>query len=379
MNPVGAQYTNRLARPWRIAFVLYASTLTVATHWPRLDLTGPGGAEAPDKLLHLFAFGSLAFLLIQTRWLRNVWTVGVVALLWTVLDELTQSLPVLGRQWSLADMLAGQLGVALVVAWVWAMQPIGSVANRTRIAQQHFLLAELFGKFRSWILVGSAASAGAIVTGGVIALAMFFIFTRYGGEKLSKVLVAAMVGAFVGIHVSLAALLTSRAAKRIAQRPCFRCGSSCEDVLFDEAGRGRCSRCDASVQLGQWVEPMQLPLTAALRGGVPAVALAGGLLVVGTALLLLVLRLSPQLAWAESLIRMWNDLPTDMRAAVDISAIAIILAMSVRLYRWRQAKLYDRQHEQCCACEHDLRGTPITQGVGRCPECGTPFVRFAHD
>ena len=122
---------------------------------------------------------------------------------------------------------------------------------------------------------------------------------------------------------------------------------------------------------------MQLPLKAALRGGVPAVVLASVMLVFGVAAVSIVLDLSWDFAWAKYLIRTWNDLPPDMRAAVDISAIALILAMSVRLYRWRQAKLYDRQHEHCRACEHDLQGTPIEQGIGRCPECGTPFVRFA--
>lgn len=377
MNTIGAQHTKRLARPWRIAFVLYTSALTVATHWPHLDLTGPTGPEAPDKLLHLFAFGGLAFLLIQTRWLGRIWMAGVVTVIWTLLDEITQSLPVLGRQSSLIDILAGQLGIVLVIVWMSVLGPVGGIANRTRIAQQHFLLAELFGKFRSWVLVGAAASGGAIVTGGVIALAMVFVFTRYGGDKLSKVLVAAMVGAVAGIHVSLAAFIAHRAAKRVAQRPCFVCGLSCNDVSFDEAGRGRCSTCDAPVQRGQWVEPMQLPLTAVLRGGGPAVALVAGLLVAGTASLLIVLRLSMYFGWAKSIVRMWNDFPTDMQTAIDFTAIALILACAVRLYRRRQAKLYDCQHERCRACRHDLQGTPIAQGIGRCPECGTPFVRFA--
>ena len=377
MKPNGAQHTKRLARPWRIAFVLYATALTVATHWPRLELTGPGGSEAPDKLLHLFAFGGLAFLLIQTRWLSRVWVAGIVAAIWTLLDEITQALPVLGRQASLIDILAGELGVVLVIVWMSALGPIGTVANRTRVAQQHFFLAELFRRPRTWIVVLSVTLIGALVMGGSIALAMEFVFTRYGGEHLTKVLVASVVGAFAGTHVSMAGLLTRHAGLRVKQRPCFACGSSCDDVSFDDVGRGRCSSCNASVQLGQWAEPMQLPLTAALRGIVPAVALAGGFLVAGTASLLIVLRLSMNLAWAKSLVRMWNDLPVDMQTAVDFTAIALILACAVRVYRWRQAKLYDRQHERCRACEHDLQGTPIAQGLGRCPECGTPFVRFA--
>ena len=91
----------------------------------------------------------------------------------------------------------------------------------------------------------------------------------------------------------------------------------------------------------------------------------------------IVLQLSMSFGWAKSLLGMWSDLPPDMWTAVYLTAIALIVASAVRKYRSRQAKLYDRQHECCRVCEHDLRGTPLEKGVGRCPECGTPFVRFA--
>ena len=93
MTSNATKFLRHLTRPWRFVFVLYACALTVATHWPELDIdteTQP----APDKLLHLFAFGGLAFLLIQTRWLRTIWTVGVLTFMWTLLDEITQALPV---------------------------------------------------------------------------------------------------------------------------------------------------------------------------------------------------------------------------------------------------------------------------------------------
>ncbi len=361
-----------------MVFVYYASALTVATHWPQLDLGMVTESHtAPVKLLHLFGFGGLAFLLIRTNWFRTIWTVGVVTFMWTLLDEITQALPVLGRQSSVTDILAGELGVALVVTWAWALGSIGGVANRTRLAQQHFLLAELIRQPRTWIIVASTALLGALVTGGSIALAMKFVFTRYGGEQLTKILVAAIVGALAGTQVSLAGLLSRVAAGRVKQRPCFGCGASCSVVQFDSAGRGRCPQCDVSLQLGQWAEPMQLPLSAAARGVVPAVAIAGGMLLAGAASLLIVLRLSRQFAWANDLIRTWHDFPPDMQTAVDLTAIALIAALAVRIYRRRQARLHDRQHLNCRACEHDLQGTPITQGVGVCPECGAPFVRFA--
>ncbi len=122
---------------------------------------------------------------------------------------------------------------------------------------------------------------------------------------------------------------------------------------------------------------MQLPLSAAARGAVPAIAFAGGMLIAGVVSLLVLWRLSRQFAWAKFLIRTWDDFSPDMQTVIDLTAITLIAALAVRIYRRRQAKLYDRQHEHCRACEHDLQGTPITQGVGVCPECGTPFVRFA--
>ena len=371
------EHARRSARPWRIAFVLYACALTVATHWPELDI-GTETHPATDKLLHLFAFGGLALLLIQTSWLRTIWAVGVLTFMWTLLDELTQAMPVLGRQSSVTDILAGELGVALVVTWAWALGSIGGDANRTRLAQQHFLLGELFRQPRTWIIVASAGLIGALATGGSIALVMKFVFTRYGGEQLSNILVAAMVGALAGTQVSLAGLLSRVAAGRVKQRPCFGCGTSCSAVRFDSAGQGRCPQCDASLQLGQWAKPMQLPLSAAVRGVVPAVALAGGMLIVGAASVLIVLRPSREFAWANYLIRTWNDFPPDMQTAVDLTAIALIAALAVRMYRRRQARLHDRQHLNCRACEHDLRRSPITQGVGVCPECGATFVRFAN-
>ncbi len=376
MTSNATKFLRRLTRPWRLVFVLYACALTVATHWPQLDI-GTETQPAPDKLLHLFAFGGLAFLLIQTSWLRTIWAVGVLTFMWTLLDEITQALPVLGRESSVIDILAGELGVALVVTWAWALGSIGGVANRTRLAQQHFLLAELLRQPQTWIIVASAALVGALATGGSIALALKFVFTRYGGEQLTKVLVAAMVGALAGTQVSLAGLLARHAAPRVKQRPCFGCGTSCSAVQFDSAGQGRCPQCDAPLQLGQWAEPMQLPLSAAARGVVPALALAGGMLIAGAITLLVLWRLSRQFAWAKILIRTWNDFPPDMQTAVDLTAIALIAALAVRIYRRRQARLHDRQHLNCRACEHDLQGTPITQGVGVCPECGTPFVRFA--
>ncbi len=59
--------------------------------------------------------------------------------------------------------------------------------------------------------------------------------------------------------------------------------------------------------------------------------------------------------------------------------MGLIVAMTVRLYRFQLAQSYDGQHVRCRACRHSLVGTPLNQGTALCGECGTEFVRVAPD
>ena len=59
---------------------------------------------------------------------------------------------------------------------------------------------------------------------------------------------------------------------------------------------------------------------------------------------------------------------------VDFTAVFIVLAIMTRFFRWRLATHYD-QPFQCRSCGHDLRGTPTSEGLGRCGECGASFTR----
>ena len=117
---IGVRRT-RVAWPWRCVLLVYAVALTTATHWPQLKLRPD--APASDKLIHLLAFGGLTFLLWQTRWFRRRWTVVVIALVWSLLDELTQGL--MQRVVSGYDMVANVLGVLVAGAWLWALAPVG--------------------------------------------------------------------------------------------------------------------------------------------------------------------------------------------------------------------------------------------------------------
>ena len=62
--------------------------------------------------------------------------------------------------------------------------------------------------------------------------------------------------------------------------------------------------------------------------------------------------------------------------AVDFTGVFLAAAVAMRLYRRKLADHYD-QPFRCRKCNHDLRGTPTSEGLGRCGECGHPFARVA--
>jgi hypothetical protein len=367
------QWTRRVARPWRVTFVLYALALTVATHWPALAL-GDETQPAPDKLLHMLAFGGLAVLLWRTRWVKSIWLLVLLMLAWAVADELTQGIPILRRWVTWQDTVAGQLSVILVGAWLWALGPLGGVPSRWRLAFQSFVVADLGAKLGTWLLAAAAGIAGAAVCG----LAAWIVFrvagTVYGNP--GNVIVAAMVGAIAGAQVTVVALLGSRARALADQRPCFACGESCRAAPFDDSGRGCCPSCRSPIHRGQWAPPMQLPMSAALQGVRWGVFTALGLLALVIVLYIVLLVLSVRMTWAKELLGVWQRLTPDMQLAVDLALLGVALASGVRVYRSRQARLHDRQHEVCRGCGHNLTGTPLVQGLGACPECGAPFAKM---
>ena len=210
----------REVRPWRLLFVVYLPALTVGTHWPALGL-GTESQPAPDKLLHMLAFGVLTLLLSRTRWMGSPWLAGLAVLLWTGLDELTQGMGVLRRISTYQDMLAGMLGVCLVTVWLWALGPLGGRANRVRLRWRAFIFADLFCRHDVWLAVGATAGGGGALVGATTWLGASG--TRHA---LTIVFLSATVAAmsFAG---AVAALLYNRHARRLSlQRPCFACGRS---------------------------------------------------------------------------------------------------------------------------------------------------------
>jgi VanZ family protein/ribosomal protein L37AE/L43A len=370
------EWRRRAAAPWRWVFAFYALALTIGTHWPELRMAAVG-RPAPDKLLHMLAFGGLAFLFLQARWLRTGWLAGLAVLAWTALDEVTQALPGVRRTISMQDMVAGQLGVVVVVTWWWALLPLGGRANRNRLRWQRFLIEDLFRRPTSWVAVGAAGVAGVLAAAGLLWLGIATFGDRVLRDPPSAYLCVAFLGAVAAAHVTLAGLLRRAAAAQAPDMPCPACGASCTALAFAADGEGTCPACGEVSHRGMWREPMELPFRAVLRGALPATAATIAILAVGVLTFFLLVFLAHRGGVGAALAAFWRDLDSDLQLGIDLAAIGVSLAVGVRLYRMRQAVFYDRQHLHCRACAHDLTGAPIETGCGRCPECGLPFARYA--
>ena len=181
-----------LTRSWRVAFVIYALTLTVATHWPSLDVSTASYA-APDQPLHMIAFGGLVALLALTRWLGAMWQAALLGLVWAAVDEWSQALPILNRHAMWQDMVAGQLGVVLVWAWWWAVAPVGALADRQRHEQGFAVVDELFASLRTWIVVGLVSVVAGVAAAGVAAAVL--VRLGAGEDLLSWLVIAGVAGA----------------------------------------------------------------------------------------------------------------------------------------------------------------------------------------
>lgn len=193
--------------PWRALFVVYAVVMTAGTHWPALSV-GSSDQVAPDKLLHLLAFGALAGLMLAARWFARPWPVALVAVAWVVLDELSQAIPILQRTVSWQDVLAGLSGVALAFAWAWALRPVAAVRTRwLRMAVAGGLGAPAGGA-AGWALASATApqyaTVAAIAGAAAGAAAAVLAATVRGGRGAGR---AALAGVALLAAAAVAAVL----------------------------------------------------------------------------------------------------------------------------------------------------------------------------
>jgi VanZ family protein len=360
----------RAMRAWRVVFGVYAGALSMGTHWPRLALGDP--TNPPDKMLHAIAFGGLTLLLWQARFVRSLAALALVAVLWTIVDELTQAIPGLGRSISMQDVVASNVGVAIALGVLWATRPRGGALSRLRRARFDRLMDLALSTPNGWMAFLSSASLGAMI--GMVAAIL--IDGRapdpspFQAGVVGLVFGAAAVGPAFLLHG-----MSVREAGMLERRLCLGCGApDCADDA--------CGRCGARPLAAQWLPAPWLGWPDVLKACLPPVL--GGL---GTLLLLAILyagfvRLLPSVsffAWiASEANAVRRDLAPGMETLINALVLGVVVIATVDRCRARLARRVDCGHRSCIGCGHDLRAVPSAnedRGTGRCSECGAGFVR----
>jgi len=367
-----AECQRRELRPWRAIFVLYIIALTTGTHWPQLHLT-IGPEPAPSRVIHALAFGGLTFLLWRTKWLGEGWRLLSALLAWSALDELAQGLPGLGRTVTWTDLAANWSGVILVFAWIRALQPTGGLLNRMQRRATERVIDESFTRWRTWLL---AISAGALMAAAVGTAATWIMWTVHPDSTLYAAFISIPAGGIGGAILALDTLWRRERERALRQQRCFFCSKPCSNAAVDRDGLGSCPECRAPIHIGQWCLRADLSrgtlIRLAWRPAVLSVALAvlvASMYVVAVAL---------YMRFPQELLpfRRFDRLPMDVRLVIDMAVLGIIAAVAVYRFRLRLARVIDHQAARCRRCHHDVHATAADLGVGRCPECGTPFLRL---
>lgn len=163
-------HAKRARRAWRIALLAFLVPMTVGTHWPRL---GFGGGGVIDKFVHFIAFGTLGWIWMNARPRESALLGFLFALAWVYIDERTQALEILGRTFSVHDMAAGWLGIAMAGA-LFAIRrgatPAGSAARDDwELAQDMG-----YGEGPSWLRAGLITLATIVLVGALFVLKAWF-------------------------------------------------------------------------------------------------------------------------------------------------------------------------------------------------------------
>ncbi len=148
---------DRVVILWREAFLFWFLWVTIVTH---VSLGEPTDAEPffafPDKMMHFVSFGVLAFLFTQTRLVKSVKNCWLLMATWCLFDELTQHAFPNFREFSVQDVLAGELGVASFMVWAGAL-------SRPSTAHIQEKLNVLLARRKTWV---SLLYIGTLVTLG---------------------------------------------------------------------------------------------------------------------------------------------------------------------------------------------------------------------
>ena len=250
------------AWPWRIAFLVFATLLLIATHWPASEPSG-NNVLSPDKLVHFLCFGGFTFLLWMTRWFRRFWVVALYSIAFTVLDEISQGFFSAHRDTSGADIAAGLLGVFAASAWMTTFQPADHFVTRQQEKQVIWVVDELLARPANWFLLGGAF----VVPMLIVFLPLYILGWKTLGISVGNITLT--LGILVGLAalgVVLRRILPDYLRRIETDRPCFECGVDLSDLELDADGSGHCGACTsgAPFAMGPAAAP-RIPLATVLQ------------------------------------------------------------------------------------------------------------------
>lgn len=365
----GAPYVGRRALLfWRAYFVLGWLVVTTSTHWPRLEFQELG--DRFDKFLHAGAFGVLAALLWQTRWLARRWQVLLVMAIWAAIDESTQALPAVGRSADLDDWFADLLGVAMTGMLLWATRPVPGTVAGLLAARRRVAVGMLLDRPMNWFHLATAVVLG-LGAGGV---AGYVVDSRFPmiSRPAQSVVLGAMLGGLCAFYLMRESGIRVLLRRIEPKWPCLRCGMPLCDT---PAHHDICPGCGLSCHPLAWA-PFALPPGQQEFHRCAPLALQGlGLFIlIAVGAVLGMSALAPHSELLMRLGKAHSMLPSDMQRLIDVVFVAAIAMWTYRRCRVRLADDLDRSGERCLGCNHDLRGLTTKGCWGICPECGERFV-----
>ncbi|MEM9064365.1 MAG: murein biosynthesis integral membrane protein MurJ [Planctomycetota bacterium] len=185
----------------RGAFITYATALLALSLWPRVTAEGP--IERTDLVIHFAAYLIWTLFFAASDWFggssaaKRIAVVGLVAGVWSVISELLQGIPGLGRTVAFEDALANLGGVVLGLGVLALLIPAdrrasashslpaeegeGDVGGTVRTISLLTLTSRVLGLARDLLLVrvfGNTASGSAFAA----AFAIPNLFRRLFGE-----------------------------------------------------------------------------------------------------------------------------------------------------------------------------------------------------
>ena len=183
-------------RNLRVVFWIYTVLLLAGTHYPKLQIGTPG--DSPDKLIHFAAFGGWSMLFWLTGYVRSMFLVMVIGVLFGFLDEATQAIPGLGRTFDLGDVLANSMGAIIIPAWIHVFRPtnVPGEVVRVRDMRRSMALHRLLASPANLVHLGLAGALGSMMIGVLMIVVL-------GRTETVGPVTSAIIGAGIGSGVGV--------------------------------------------------------------------------------------------------------------------------------------------------------------------------------